>query len=40
LQGNFIGTDITGTACLGNGGSGAGGGTGLLIGGKLQRRGT
>jgi hypothetical protein len=33
LQGNFIGTDITGTACLGNGGTGAQGGTGLLIGG-------
>jgi photosystem II stability/assembly factor-like uncharacterized protein len=33
LQGNFIGTDITGTVCLGNGGNGSQGGTGTLIGG-------
>jgi hypothetical protein len=35
LQGNFIGIDITGTAVLGNGGSGAGGGGGALIGGTV-----
>ena len=33
LQGNFIGTDVTGTAALGNVGTGVIAGTGVLIGG-------
>ena len=33
LQGNFIGTDITGTSVLGNGGSGVVAGNGALVGG-------
>jgi hypothetical protein len=33
LEGNFIGTDITGTRTLGNSGSGVGAGNGCLIGG-------
>lgn len=33
LQGNFVGTDISGTAVLGNGGSGVVAGDGALIGG-------
>jgi hypothetical protein len=35
LQGNFIGTDITGTLDLGNGGSGVVAGTNALIGGNV-----
>ena len=33
LEGNFVGTDITGTVTLGNGGSGVVAGTSVLIGG-------
>jgi len=33
LQGNFIGTDMSGTAALGNGGSGVVAGSGALVGG-------
>ena len=36
LEGNFIGTNITGTAALGNGGSGVVAGNGALIGGTTS----